>query len=291
MSSTVAQQLLKARETLAPVAGDLAGLEARVLAQHAWHMTPELIVRDAEKPVDEFKIARLEQLLARRITREPIAQIMGYKHFWNDDFAVTRDTLTPRADSEIVIETMLKLQPNKDAEFALLDLGTGTGCLMLSLLGEYTNARGVGVDLSPAALNVARRNAHNTLRATRSEFLCGSWCETLEISQRFAMVVSNPPYIPTREVSRLMPDVRDHEPRLALDGGADGLDPYRAILAQLKPHLLEGAFVLFEVGEGQADDVASHAKAQGYTHRMTAKDLQGIDRVVALQWNINSEAL
>lgn len=288
---TVSQQLSKARETLSAVAGDMAGLEARVLAQHAWHMTPELIVRDADKPLDEYKIARLEELVARRIMREPIAQITGYKHFWNDDFAVTRDTLTPRADSEILIETALKLQPDREASFNILDLGTGSGCLMLTLLGEYPNARAVGVDRSAAALNVARRNAHNTLRATRSDFVCGSWCETLEISQRFAMVVSNPPYIPTREISRLMPDVRDHEPRLALDGGADGLDPYRAILAQLKTHLLDGAHVLFEVGEGQADDVAAHAKAQGYTHIANINDLQGIGRVVALQWNNPSEAL
>lgn len=284
--STIAQQLQTARESLAPVSGELAALEARILAQHAWHVKPEVIVRDPQAPLDAEKIAAFEALIARRLTREPIAQIMGYKHFWKDDFAVTRNVLTPRADSEILIETALRYRREVRS---ILDLGTGSGCLLLSLLGEYADARGVGIDASPAALNVARRNAHNTLRAQRCEFLGGRWLEPLEISAHFDMVVSNPPYIPTREIARLMSDVRDHEPHLALDGGADGLDCYREILAQVRTHMNEGALLLFEVGMGQAEDVAMHARAHGYRHVETVKDLSGIDRVVVLE-NISEEA-
>lgn len=278
--ATMAQQLQTARETLAPVAGELAPLEARILAQHAWGVKPEVIVRDADLPMAKEKAEALEVLVARRLTREPIAQILGYKHFWKDDFAVTRDVLTPRADSEILIEQAIK---HAGAVKTVLDLGTGSGCLLLSLLGEFTNATGVGIDASPAALNVARRNAHNTLRAPRAEFLGGQWCEPLEKSALFDLVVSNPPYIPTREIAKLMSDVRDHEPHLALDGGADGLDCYRTILAQVKPHMNRGALLLFEVGMGQAPDVASHAVGQGFELIEIAKDLSGIDRVVVLK--------
>lgn len=280
--STVAQQLQTARETLAPVAGELAPLEARLLAQHAWHCKPEVIVRDANQPVDAEKIAKLEMLVARRLTREPIAQILGYKHFWKDDFQVTRDVLTPRADSEIVIEQALQ---HAGTVRSILDLGTGSGCLLLSLLGEYPDARGVGIDASPAALNVARRNAHNTFRADRAEFLGGDWLNPLEKSATFDIVVSNPPYIPTREIAKLMSDVRDHEPHMALDGGTDGLDCYRMILAQVRPHMNQGALLLFEVGQGQAEDVAMHAEALDFSRVAIAKDLSGIDRVVVLRNN------
>lgn len=277
--TSIAQQLQTAREHLAPVSGELAALEARLLAQHAWRCTPEVIVRDSNRELEQEKIDALELLVARRLTREPIAQIVGYKHFWKDDFAVTRDVLTPRADSEILIETVLR---HRQGAQHILDLGTGSGCLLLSLLGEYPEAKGMGVDVSAAALNVARRNAHHTLRATRCDFISGRWCDTLETSARFDIVVSNPPYIPTRDIARLMGDVRDHEPKLALDGGMDGLDAYRTILATVTPHLMEGALLVFEVGQGQAQDVAMHAQAHGFTLLEIANDLQGIDRVVAL---------
>lgn len=280
--ATMAQQLQHARDTLAPVVGELAPLEARLLAQHAWGVKPEVIVRDADLPMAKEKADALEMLVARRLTREPIAQILGYKHFWKDDFAVTRDVLTPRADSELIIEQALKYAGDVSD---ILDLGTGSGCLLLSLLGEFPHARGVGVDASPAALNVARRNAHNTLRADRCDFLGGEWLNPLEKSATFDIVVSNPPYIPTREIAKLMSDVRDHEPHMALDGGTDGLDCYRSILAQVNPHMKPNAVLLFEVGMGQAADVAIHAVAQGFAHVATAKDLSGIDRVVVLKKN------
>lgn len=280
--STVAQQLQMARESLAPISGELAPLEARLLAQHAWRCTPEVIIRDANAAVEEEKIAALETLVARRLTREPIAQIVGYKHFWKDDFQVTRDVLTPRADSETIIEAALA---HRNTAQRILDLGTGSGCLLLSLLGEYTNAKGVGVDASPAALNVARRNAHNTLRAERAEFFGGEWFAPLELSAKFDIIVSNPPYIPTREIAKLMSDVRDHEPQMALDGGTDGLDCYRRILAGAKEHMTPNALLIFEVGAGQAEDVAMHAEAHGYRRIEIRQDLSGIDRVVVLENN------
>lgn len=286
--STIAQKLAYASEQLAPVSGELASLEARLLAQEAWGMTPELIVREAEAPLCEMKQAALDALVARRVTREPIAQILGRKHFWNDAFVVTRDVLTPRADSETIIEALLRHRKDTSAAYDVLDLGTGSGCLLLTVLGEYTQAKGVGVDASPAALNVAMANARTTGRDDRAEFFGGSWCETLETRHQFDIVISNPPYIATDAIRTLMSDVRDHEPRLALDGGKDGLDCYRAILAQVGWHMKPGALLLFEVGAGQADDVAMHGLAHGFAMVEIAKDLAGIDRVVVLEKPINA---
>lgn len=283
---TISAQLAYAAEQLTPVSGELARLEARLLAEHAWGIAPEVIVRDANSEIEDDKIAALESLLARRVQHEPIAQILGRKHFWKDSFIVTRDVLTPRADSETIMEACLKLRPDMAQPYRMLDLGTGSGCLLLSLLREYPNATGMGVDNSAAALNVASANARTAGFESRVEFFNGDWCENLEYSAQFDVVVSNPPYIASADVALLMPDVRDHEPRGALNGGMDGLDCYRAILSQIRPHMKEGALLLFEVGEGQAADVALHAVAHGFVHLGETKDMAGIDRVVALQ-NIN----
>lgn len=281
--STVSAQLAYAAEQLSPISGELARLEARLLAEQAWGMRPEIIVRDANVEVAEDKVAALEALVARRVGREPIAQILGRKQFWKDSFVVTRDVLTPRADSETIVEAVLKQLPDVKKTYRFLDLGTGSGCLLLSLLREYKASSGIGVDNSAAALNVAAANARTNGLESRVAFFHGDWCKNLEYSAKFDVVVSNPPYIASAEMATLMPDVRDYEPTGALHGGNDGLDCYRAILSQIKPHMLEGALLVFEVGEGQAEDVVMHALAHGFTHVATEKDLAGIDRVVALR--------
>lgn len=275
---SIAQQLAHTREALSPVAGALAGLEARMLAAHAWDMTPEALVMHAEASRDE---APLHALLSRRLQHEPVAQIIGIKDFWRDQFVVTQDVLTPRADTETMLEALLRHRPDTQASLRLLDLGTGSGCLLLSALREYTQAQGVGVDQSPAALNVAQQNAVRLGLAARSLFVEGNWCGP--VSGLFDVVVSNPPYIPTADIAGLDADVRLYEPHAALDGGVDGLDCYRTILQQLGVHLNPNALILFEVGQGQADDVAKLGVAQGYTLVEISTDLAGIGRVVVLQ--------
>lgn len=277
--ASVAEQLQSAREELVPVAGELAALEARLLAQHAWGMAPEVLVRDAMSPIDAEKAEALAALVSRRCTHEPIAQILGAKHFWKDQFTVTSEVLTPRADSETLIELCLKLKPSASC---VLDLGTGSGCLLLSLLREYGHATGVAVDRSAPALTVAKSNARNLGLEARASFVLSNWCEKLDKSARFDMVVANPPYIPRAEIARLAADVREHEPKIALDGGEDGLDCYRAILSQLAPHLAQGALVVCEIGQGQAEMVTSIAREQGYELKGIAKDLAGTERAVAL---------
>ncbi len=281
--TSIAAQLKLAREELAPISGELAALEARLLAQAAWGITQEALVSDADQRISEDKTIVFDALIKRRLQREPIAQIVGHKHFWKDSFIVSRDVLTPRADSETVIETVLMLRPDISAPVRILDLGTGSGCLLLSLLREYPHARGMGVDISDAALAMAAANAEGLSLTSRVGFLRSDWCIKLDKTSVFDVIITNPPYIPREQIDTLDMDVRAHEPHLALNGGNDGLDCYRAILAQLGPHLAKKAVIVCEIGFGQARMVENIAQASGYAIVDVAKDLSDIERVVAIE--------
>lgn len=271
----ICAQLQHTRTVLAPVAGDAAALEARMLAARAWGMNAEGLVQHAHDVRDS---AALEALVARRLMHEPVSHILGEKEFWKDTFEVTADVLTPRADSETMIEALLRQQA---APARILDLGTGSGCLLLSVLREYPNATGVAVDQSAAALAVAQRNAARLGLSERCAFVQSDWCANVQ--GQFDVILSNPPYIPRADIETLSADVRLFEPRAALDGGVDGLDCYRSILLQVLPHATAGALLLFEVGAGQADDVAMLGQAHGFTLIDISPDLAGISRVVVLQ--------
>ena len=209
--TAIALQLADARAKLAPVAGANAALEARLLAAHAWRMSPEELVFYGQ---DARDAAALEDLIARRLKHEPVAQILGEKHFWRDVFAVSRDVLTPRADSETMIEALLRFRPNHAAPLRVLDLGTGSGCLVLSALREYGQATAVAVDASSAALAMASQNAASLGFAARVEFVHSNWCSKLVGT--FDVSLSNPPYIPTSDIAGLDADVNVYEQNLEL---------------------------------------------------------------------------
>ena len=276
----IAAQLADARAKLAAVAGANAALEARLLAAHAWRMSAEELVLYGNDARDTQAFAALVE---RRMKAEPVAQILGEKHFWRDVFKVSADVLTPRADTETMIECLLRHRPNHEAKLRLLDTGTGSGCLMLSALREYPNASAVAIDQSAAALAIAAQNAAALQLDARCELLQSNWCSN--ISGTFDVVLSNPPYIPTADITALDVDVRNYEPHTALDGGADGLDCYRTLVQQLPAYLNAGALVLFEVGQGQAADVAALGAAAGWNLIEIANDLAGIARVVAFETN------
>lgn len=223
-------------------------------------------------------------LVRRRMAHEPFAYITGRQSFWTLDLAVSGQTLIPRADSETVIEALLALRPDRGRDLRILDLGTGTGCLLLAALSEYAQATGLGVDLSEAACRVAVANARHNHLAARTMMLCGRWGDALgpRSGCRFDVVLSNPPYIRHDDVAGLMPEVARHEPHLALDGGPDGLDAYRAILPGLGHLLAPGGVVLLEVGRGQDQALAGLAAAVGLRLIGTRCDLGGIVRVVCL---------
>ena len=257
---------------------DTPELDARYLLEHALNLTRTDFITKSEQVVSETDTARVLALVDRRAGHEPVGRILGHREFWTIDLALNPDTLEPRPDTETVVEAVLATIPDRKASLSLLDLGTGTGCILLALLAELPNARGVGVDVSPLAVSAAADNAERNGLADRSRFRTGDWGQGMV--ERFDIVVSNPPYIPSAEIAALAPEVREHDPRRALDGGPDGLAPYRIIAAQLPALLVPGGLVAFEVGQGQAADVASLLAAQGFAAIATLRDLGGIERCV-----------
>ncbi|GAB0117531.1 peptide chain release factor N(5)-glutamine methyltransferase [Acidisoma sp. 7E03] len=219
-------------------------------------------------------------MVAKRAMRISAAHVLGHREFWSLDFLVTEDTLAPRPDSEVMIETALALRRDRAAVRRILDLGTGTGCLLLAALSEYPEAWGLGVDLSPRTAAVAAENARRLGMAPRCAIAVGRWWQP--VSARFDLILCNPPYIPAADIAGLMPEVRDHEPRLALDGGMDGLDPYRLLFADLPNHLNPGGLALFEFGIGQAEALERLAVAAGLGVRALRADLGGQPRVLAV---------
>lgn len=283
--------LAQARKQLAPVAGHEAVLEARLLMQHALRLSAEMLVARSDVDLSLQENTRFEALLARRLAHEPIAQILGARDFWKDRFIVSRDVLTPRNDSETIIETVLALRPDQSQPYRILDLGTGSGCLILSLLREYPNAAGVAVDASEAALSVAKHNAKALTLDQRVTFVHSNWCKSLGNSPKFDIVVTNPPYIKAADFDGLSRQVRDYEPKAALVSGEDGLDSTREILSELPPLLAPHALVVVETGLAQAAVIETFARGYGFGVLKLGKDLAGIDRVVAMAPIFSSEAV
>ncbi|HET6607932.1 MAG TPA: peptide chain release factor N(5)-glutamine methyltransferase [Rhodopila sp.] len=271
---TVADALRTGAARLRTIADD-PRREARLLLSHALGVPPLDLVRDPNRAIS---LDLFEPLLARRAAREPMALILGHQGFWTLDLRVSPATLIPRADSETVITAVLKetqRSPNR-----ILDLGTGTGCLLLALLSEYRAAYGIGVDHVPAAAALARQNALGNGLADRASFIAGNWTDPLQGS--FDVVVSNPPYIPAADIERLMPEVAKHEPRSALDGGQDGYDAYRAILVRIGDVLATDGLAVLELGAGQAPVVAAMAADAGFASQLH-QDLAGVDRAIVLR--------
>lgn len=280
--ATVAALLRWAAERLAAAGVETPAREARLLLAHALGTTQEGLLRDRGAAVDA---ALLAPLLARRAAREPLDFILGHRAFWTLDLEVSPATLVPRADSEALIEAALDAFPDRARVRRVLDLGTGTGCLALAALSEFPGAWGLGIDIAPDAAALAARNARRNGLDRRAAFLCADWDAALAPlpgAARFDLVLSNPPYVASDEIPSLMPEVARHEPLRALDGGADGLDAYRRILAAL-PGLLEPVGIaILELGQGQRDGVSALAVARGLVIAGARPDLSGIDRALVL---------
>lgn len=278
MSVTLVSLWQASRDALIAAGVDSPVLDARLLLEAGAGVSRTEIVTDPRRELSAEQVSAVEALIARRMKREPVSHIVGRKAFWTLELAVSRDVLTPRPETEFVVDAAIKaLSPTEPAR--VLDLGVGSGAILLSVLAERDLASGIGVDLSPEAIAVARGNAETLKLDNRIEFHVGGW--DTPFAERFDLVLSNPPYIPTHEIDTLAPEVSVHEPRMALDGGPDGLDAYRAITARLPSLLKPGAFFAFEVGQGQAPAVEALAMAQGLAVDPSLKDLAGIARVVS----------
>ena len=226
--------------------------------------------------------ALLDDFIKRRQTGEPVAKIIGSKGFWTLDLAVSKDTLDPRPDSETIISAVLENYPDKEAPLRILDLGTGSGCLLLALLDEYKNATGVGMDASMPALQIAQKNV-DKYAPTRAKLICRSWDASSWWNDLggFDIVVSNPPYIPTNDIKKLDKDVRNFDPIQALDGGLDGLDEYRTLAASVPEVLKQHGTVFFEIGQGQYADVTDIMQAKKLILKGFYYDLGNVLRVLA----------
>jgi release factor glutamine methyltransferase len=253
--------------------------EAGLMLCAASGVAPVALIVAPQEPLGSAA-SRIEEFAARRAAGEPLSRIVGRREFWGLRLAISPQVLDPRPETETIVETSLRLLGGRREEpLRILDLGVGSGALLCALLVEFVQARGVGVDISAGAAGVARRNVEACGLAGRAEIRVGDWTKGLD--GPFDLIVSNPPYVQSAELSRLPRAVRSFDPRLALDGGIDGLDAYRRILPESRSLLAAGAWLMVEIGASQAADVLAIAKRCGFVDARIDKDLAGLDRVVA----------
>ena len=280
-AGTIGFFLCQAGQRLRGAAIEAPRLEARRLLAHVLGTTEEALLRDPRAAVPADKAAHFAALLARRVAREPFAYLTGRVGFWTLELEVSPATLIPRADSETLVEAALAACPDKGAARRVLDLGTGTGALLLAVLSEFPAASGVGIDIKPAAVALAERNAARLGLKDRARFLAGDWAAAL--TGRFDLVLCNPPYIESAAIAGLMPEVARHEPASALDGGADGLSAYRRIIADLPRLLAPRGLAVLELGQGQQAAVEALGKAAGFRPEACSADLGGVPRALVLR--------
>jgi release factor glutamine methyltransferase len=274
---SIASALLAARRMLARTS-ETAALDARLLLQAAANVSHEDIVAAPERRLTAEALAQFEAFVTRRLAHEPVSRILGSRDFYGRSFRLTPDVLDPRPDTETLIDAALALI---GPQSRLLDLGTGSGIIAVTLLAERSGATGLATDLSAATLAVARSNAERHGVLPRLELRQGSWFTP--VTGGFDLILSNPPYIPESDIAGLAADVRDFDPRAALSGGPDGLEAYRAIARQAAAHLNPAGLVLVEIGAGQADDVSSLFAAAGFHNVERFQDLGGHVRCLSFK--------
>lgn len=282
---TTVDQALTAAATRLTAAGIAdARLDARVLTMAATGLSRERLLTAGNNAIESSAAVQLDDYVTRRTRGEPVARILGHKEFWSLDFEVTADTLVPRPDTETLVEAALAATPDRNVAVNVLDLGTGTGCILLAFLSERPQARGIGIDINPGAVAVASRNAARLDLDRRAQFLVADFTADMSAlaAQKFQVILSNPPYIAEDDIATLAPDVAHYDPHAALSGGADGLVAYRALAARLPALLAPGGQAFLEIGQGQAADVAAIMTKAGLRLRGRHADLAGITRVLAL---------
>ncbi|MEJ1160387.1 peptide chain release factor N(5)-glutamine methyltransferase [Prosthecomicrobium sp. N25] len=270
------------RDAFRKAALDSPDLDARLLVREVVGLDLTGLVREGARPLREDEAAAIAAAAARRLRGEPVARILGRQEFWGLTFRLGPDALVPRPDTETLVEAVLQAidgAAGRDTRLVVADIGTGSGAILAALLAELPNAVGLGIDLAPGALAVAAENLAALGLADRALLVRGSYGAALAPGG-FDVVVSNPPYIESADIAGLMTEVRDHDPRLALDGGPDGLDAYRAIAAQAPAALRSGGFLAVEIGWRQAEAVRAILVPNGFKRIDVLPDLAGNDRVL-----------
>jgi release factor glutamine methyltransferase len=272
----------EATHRLAEAGIDTARLDARVLSAYVLGVDPSAVFSHPETSLSDEQLRCLDALIARREAREPVAHLIGEREFWSLALKVTRDTLVPRPETETLVEVVLDRIPERNRPLRILDLGTGSGCVLLALLSELSEATGIGIDASEAALAVASDNARRLGLDGRAEFSFGHWGDGLnrDHAGAFHFIVSNPPYIATGTIGGLMPEVARFDPRIALDGGADGLESCREMVPGIPSLLAADGVLAVEIGDGQDRAVSDLFSNNGLQVIEVKEDLSGIGRCV-----------
>jgi release factor glutamine methyltransferase len=253
-------------------------LEARILLAFAARVEQTRVIGYPEDKLDNTVIRNLEKIIARRKTGEPIAYITGVKEFWSLNFNVTPETLIPRPDSETIVQSVLDTITNHMDRLSILDLGTGSGCLLLALLSELPNAKGVGIDISPATCKIAKKNAKELGLNNRAKFYQGNWMEG--ILDQFDIIVTNPPYIAEPDIKLLDRETQLFEPHLALSGGPDGVSAYRLIAKGSIARLKTAGILVVEIGINQAQSIKNIFIENGLEIIKTQRDFSNIERCI-----------
>ncbi len=280
--NSISKTWRKIRDDFTKANIDNASLDARLLAEHAFKLNSLELATNENQQVTEQQLMRLEELAKRRLNGEPVARILGKKEFYGLEFKLNKKTLVPRPESELLVDICLE-QIGENQNLKLLELGVGSGCIIISILANNDNLVGLGTDISQEALEIAKSNArfHNVLERIR--FLRGNWFERLNTNKKFDVIISNPPYIETKEIATLAKEVKDFDPVLALDGGEDGLEPYRIIARNAKNYLNDNGFVIVEFGIGQEGEIIEMFLGEGFTLFEQKLDLSGIARALVFQ--------
>ena len=276
--ATIGSALADAAAVLGRAGFDEPRRRSRRLVEAALGLSAAEVFSHPERPLDAVAQERIAAMLARMMAREPLTRVLGRREFWGLEFALSADTLDPRPETETVVEAVLARRPDRRQAYRIVDLGTGSGCLLLALLSEFPNATGIGVDVAPGAAATARRNAEALGLAARARFAVSDWGASITVG--FDIIVANPPYIASGAIPNLPSEVREHDPHRALDGGADGLAAYRAIAADLPRLLASGGLFAGEIGSNQGESVRAVLAGAGLQVETVLPDLAGLSRCI-----------
>ena len=278
---TVLEVIQRSTEFLTRKGVESPRLQIELLLAHVLQMPRLKLYLSFERVLTATELDHVRELVKRRGNREPLQHLIGTVSFCGYELRVNPDVLIPRPETEVLAEQAWQWLAGRPAESsAVLDLGTGSGCLAVAITARCAHARATAVDISEAALAIARANAVRHGVAERIAFVCGDWCATLAPDSRFDLIVSNPPYIPTGDLRQLEPEVRDHDPRAALDGGADGLDFVRRLASEAPPFLAPDGRLLFECGDGQADAASRIMASAGWVVERVVRDYRERPRIL-----------
>jgi release factor glutamine methyltransferase len=279
---TYAEAHRRAAALLAEAGIETPKRDARVLLCEATHIDQAALLRDPDARLGEDAAARLRAFVERRLAREPVSRILGKREFWDVSLRITPDVLDPRADTETLVAAAVEtLRDRRNDPLCILDLGTGSGALLCACLSEFPRAFGIGADRDARALGIARENLAACDFASRSALLCGDWGDAL--GSAFDLIVSNPPYVRSADIATLAPEVRDYDPRAALDGGPDGLLAYRAIAADLRRLAAPDGIAILEIGFDQAESAADCFRQAGWASIAVRRDLENQPRALLVR--------